>query len=240
MNELSERERQVAIVGRCEKTRADAPLDDPAWACWGLAWDLTFVGERYFEIHVPHTWRADTISPSVDYRTWLRHLDGDKVMAEAYADIPGSRAYPLENVLALPGMRPNGLEDGYLESSIAYMLAMARVENVKRVGIWGVDLSHPDEYCYQKPNLAYLMGLFRYQGMDIRVPRESGLWNLSLLDDLPTPDFMDGAADRADLEYLLGREIAKGCMPSDIRPDLLTSCWAQPARYGSHILREAA
>lgn len=236
--------RQVAIIGRCEKTREDAPLEDSldrlGWERWGLAWDLTFIGDRCFEIHTPNTWSADTISPSVDYRIWLRHLEGDKVMAEAYADIPGSRAYPLDDVLALPGMTPNGLDGGYLESSIAYMLALAKLESVQRVGIWGADLSSPDEYHYQKPNLAYLMGLFRYQGMEIRVPRESGLWSLSLLDDLPTPDFTDPKANRVHLEYLLGRETARGKTPESLRPDLLTSKWQNPPRYGFHTLEEAA
>lgn len=137
--------------------------------------------------------------------------------------------------MALPG-----LETGYLESSIAYMLAMARLENVQRVGIWGVDLGHPDEYAYQKPNLAYLMGLFRYQGMNIQVPRASGLWGLSLLNDLPAPDFNDAKADRCHLEYLLGRETAKGNRPGALRADLLTSKWRDPPRYGFHTLQEAA
>lgn len=231
---------QIAIIGRCEEMREDAPLGDPAWSCWGLAWDLTFVGDRYFEIHTPNTWSADTISTAVDYLTWLQHLDGDKVMAEAYADIPGSRAYPLDDVLALPGMTPRGLDTGYLESSIAYMLAMAKLEGAQRVGIWGVDLGHPDEYRYQKPNLAYLIGLFRTQGMDLQVPRASGLWGLSLLDDAPAPDFTDPKADRSHLEYLLGRETAKGCVPRTLRSDLVTSCWTDPSRYGFHTLQEAA
>ena len=227
--------RQVAIIGRCEETREDAPIGDADWECWGLAWDVTFVGQRYFEIHTPNTWTADTISERVDYRTWLRHLDGEVVMAEVYPDIAGSVAYPIDDVLALPG-----LEQGYLESSIAYMLALAKLEGVPRVGIWGVDLSHPDEYSYQRPNLAYLMGLFRYQGMDIRVPRASGLWALSLLDDAPVPDFMDPKAERWTLEYLLGREVARGRAPVAMRDDLLTSLWCDPPRYGFQNLEDAA
>ena len=227
--------KQVAILGRCAETREDAPLGDPDWACWGLAWDVTFVGQRYFEIHTPNTWTPDTISERVDYREWLRHLDGEVMMAEAYPDIPGSVRYPIEDVLNLPG-----LEAGYLESSIAYMLALAKLEGVPRVGIWGVDLTHADEYSYQRPNLAYLMGLFRTQGMDIRVPRASALWTLSLLDDAPAPDFNDPSAERWHLEYLLGRETAKGNAPAAMRADLMTSLWRDPPRYGFRNLDEAA
>lgn len=231
--------RQVAIIGRCDSTREDAPLfsngDDPDWECWGLAWDMAFMGERYFEIHTPNTWTEDTISPSIDYRTWLKELDGRKIMAEAYPDIPESEAYPLNDVMKLPG-----LETGYLESSIAYMLAMARLEEVPQVGIWGVDLTHEDEYSYQRPNLSYLIGLFRYQGMEIRVPRASALWELSLLDASPVPDFTDETAERFHLEYLLGRETARGNRPTKLRTDLMQSLWTDPPRYGLRNLKDAA
>jgi hypothetical protein len=226
--------RKVAIIGRCDSTRADAPLGDPEWETWGLAWDAGFVGDRYFEIHARDVWTPDTLSTGVDYTKWLRELDGEKILAEAYADIPGSRAYPLDAVMKLPG-----LERGYLESSIAYMLAMARLEDVPIVGIWGVDLTALDEYAYQRPNLAYLMGLFRYQGMQIRVPRASALWELSLLDGLPAPDFDAPTADRFHLEYLLGRETARGAKPAKLRSDLMTSIWSDPPRYGFAAMDKA-
>ncbi len=227
--------RKVAIIGRCDSTREDAPMGTPDWETWGLAWDAGFVGDRYFEIHTPNTWGPDTLHESVDYREWLRELDGEKIMAEAYADIPGSRAYPLQDVMRLPG-----LEAGYLESSIAYMLALARLENVPVVGIWGVDLTALDEYVYQRPNLAYLMGLFRYQGMQIRVPRASALWELSWLDGLPVPDFTDETIDRFHLEYLLGREVGRARKPDKMRSDLMTSIWTDPPRYGFQNFKTAS
>ena len=63
----------------------------------------------------------------------------------------------------------------YLESSIAYMMALAILEKVDRIGIWGVDLHCESEYVYQRPNLEYLIGLARGKGIKVFIPPQSAL-----------------------------------------------------------------
>jgi hypothetical protein len=231
--------RQIAIIGRCETSRRLAPSTDPDWECWQLAWDIEPLHRtnRWFEIHHPKTWVNGTLSDWVadDYSTWLNRIahERDHMLVLAGPYIPGAVVYPLAEVMAMTGM-----ETGYLESSMAYMFAMAAVEKAERVGIWGCDLTEVDEYGYQRPNLAYMIGLFRHQGMKVNVPRTSALWELSALDRLPPPDFMDEKADRFHLEYWLGREVARGRKPEKMRSDLMTSIWKDPPRYGFENLTE--
>ena len=226
----------VAIIGRCETSRRSAPSDDPDWQSWQLAWDMEPHGNttRFFEIHTPNVWDNGTISGLYSehggYAGWLKAISkdgwGEVVLQEEY--FSGATKYPLDEVMKLPGM-----ETGYLESSIAYMLAMAFLEGVEKVGIWGVDMTAGDEYDYQRPNMAYLMGLFRGLGMRIVVPRCSDLKQLDELECTSIPDFRTSEMDRYSLEYLLGRHVAAtGEVPVEKRPDLMTSIFSDPPRYG--------
>lgn len=94
-------------------------------------------------------------------------------MLEQHDDIPQSVKYPMEEIGDLIGRTAQGTP--YLESSIAYMLALAIYEKVDRVGIWGVDLHCESEYAYQRPNLEYLIGLARGKGIKVQIPPQSAL-----------------------------------------------------------------
>ena len=87
-------------------------------------------------------------------------------MLDKQDDIPMSVRYPIEEVTKLIGCATNA-KTPYLESSIAYMLALAVLEKVDRVGIWGVDLHCESEYSYQRPNLEYVIGLARAKGVKV-------------------------------------------------------------------------
>ncbi len=97
------------------------------------------------------------------------------VMLDAQPDIKMSVRYPIEEVTRLIGKTANGTP--YLESSIAYMMAMAILELKPgdKIGIWGVDLHCDSEYAYQRPNLEYLIGLARGRGIRVIVPPQSAL-----------------------------------------------------------------
>lgn len=95
-------------------------------------------------------------------------------MLDKQDDIPMSVRYPIEDITKLVG-KATGKETPYLESSIAYMLALAVHEGVERVGIWGVDLHCESEWAYQRPNLEYLIGLARGKGVRVFIPPQSAL-----------------------------------------------------------------
>lgn len=163
--------RNVAVVGLAPSTHDDAPYNDPNWEVWGLPWDEE--GWPYFnrllDIHPLECIREAT--PSFyrrGYEGRLRELDAPLYMQEAYPDIPNAIRYPLEEVSSEVG--------DYYSSSIAYLLGMAIVEKVDRIGIWGVDMDsegapgHANEYRDERPNCEYLIGFARAKGIDIYLP----------------------------------------------------------------------
>ncbi len=94
-------------------------------------------------------------------------------MLDKQDDIPMSVQYPMKEIGDLVGRTRQGTP--YLESSIAYMLALAIYEKVDRVAIFGVDLHCETEYAYQRPNLEYLIGLARGKGIKVYIPPQSTL-----------------------------------------------------------------
>ncbi len=171
--------RKVCILGKCSSTRHHSPMGMREWEIWALGWDPTPVVDRMFEIH--KHWRHHLGVGSEDAAMHQRWLMGQKVpiyMREREDDIPTSVRYPLEEVTALVGKTRDGLP--YLESSIAYMMALAMLEGWNdpqnmRIGIWGVDLNPDTEYAYQKPNMEYLIGMARGRGIKVFIPAESAL-----------------------------------------------------------------
>jgi hypothetical protein len=160
--------RKVAIVGM-SPSALQAPMEDPEWEKWCLAWDKrrAHKADRVFEIHTREEWthyhaKADAQSKYVEQ---LRSLECPIYMQKVEEDIPGSVAYPIDEVI----------EAGrdYFGSSIAYMLALAWYDKhgayeLDEVGIWGVELSVSD-YHHQRPNLEYWIGRLEQAGVTVRV-----------------------------------------------------------------------
>ena len=94
-------------------------------------------------------------------------------MLDKQDDIRMSVQFPMKEVTALVGKTNKGTP--YLESSIAYMMALAILEKVDRIGIWGVDLHCDSEYAFQRPNMEYLVGLARGRGIKVYIPPQSAL-----------------------------------------------------------------
>ena len=159
--------RQIAIVGLAESTHDDAPYGNPSWELWGLTLDKEkdFYFDRAFQIHPLSFIRS--LGKRYHDEDYLRELDIPLYMQEAYPDIPNSMAYPLDDVIEQTG--------DYFNSSIAYMLGLAILEKVDRIGIWGVDMDGDSEFGYQRPNTEYLIGFARGRGIDVFVPEESSL-----------------------------------------------------------------
>ena len=134
---------QVAIVGLAPSTHDQAPFEDPAWETWGFALDdgrYPYL-DRVFDIH-PLGFIRGLRRPGFEDR--LKEFDVPLYMQEAYPEIPNAIAYPLDDVISIVG--------DYFNSSIAYMLGLAILEKVDRIGIWGVDMDGDDEFAYQRPN----------------------------------------------------------------------------------------
>lgn len=165
--------RKIAIIGKCSNSRSDAPLDLGDWEIWGLAWDPLPRCDRYFEMH--QNWRnfLGNDEDAARHKAWLAGLTVPVMMLKEEPDIPQSRAFPMAAVGDLIGRTAHGTV--YLESSIAYMMALAMLEGADRIGIWGCDLATGGEYAYQRPNMEYLIGLARGRGTSVYVPAQNAL-----------------------------------------------------------------
>lgn len=145
--------RKVAIVGKAPTARL-APFSDLGWEIWGLAW-VTYPRETMtFDPHTPgFGYQRENLA-----RADAKHLPVIGHMSAPYAL---RQPFPFDEALALA--------DGYLESSIAYMLAYAILLEVPVIGLWGVHMEALSEYAYQRPNLEYLIGLARGKGLTVSV-----------------------------------------------------------------------
>jgi hypothetical protein len=165
--------RKIAILGKCSNSRADAPLDLSGWEIWGLAWDLLPRADRLFEMH--QNWRnfLGNDEDAARHKAWLIGQRIPITMLKQEPDVPMSVAFPMDAARALTGATCFGT--AYLESSIAYMMALAILEGAGRIGIWGCDLATGGEYAYQRPNMEYLIGVARGRGISVYVPPQNML-----------------------------------------------------------------
>lgn len=148
--------RKVAIVGS-GPTAELAPFRDPSWEIWGLAW-VQYPRETFtFDVHAP------------GFSLTSRHDDPEFVATVDAKGIPvyGVPGGPYKHLRPFPYDDVVKLSSGYLESSLAYLLTFAFLERVDRVALCGCNMNGKIEYCEQKPNFEYLIGLGR--GMGIKV-----------------------------------------------------------------------
>lgn len=165
--------RKIAIIGKCSNTRGDAPLRDNSWEIWNLAWDPLPVSHRTFEMH--ENWRnfLGGGDAAEMHRAWLIGQTVPVYMLKKEHDVPMSVEYPMDAIADFTGRTRYGT--AYLESSIAYMFALAMLERADKIGVWGCDLSTGGEYAYQRPNMEYLIGIARGMGINVYVPPQNAL-----------------------------------------------------------------
>lgn len=151
----------VAIVGLSPSTHSQAPFNDSDWEIWGLPWDEGhwIHYDRLFEMHDIRL--LENEHRPADYMERLQDLDVPLYMQEEYFE--GATRYPYERV------------PQYINSSIAYMMALAIAEGHEKIGIYGVDMKGDDEFGYQRPNIEYLIGLAEGMGIEVIIPEESPL-----------------------------------------------------------------
>jgi len=151
---------KVAIVGLAPSTHADAPWDDQTWEKWGLPWDQSgwSLMARHFEMHDQRLLDGPHSKRSADYAERLKDCKC----------LYTQDNYPFDAVAKTIGQ-------AYWNSSIGYAMALAIHEGAREIAIYGVDMDGTDEYQYQRPNMEYLIGFARGQGIDVYIPKQSAL-----------------------------------------------------------------
>jgi hypothetical protein len=157
--------KKLAIVGLGPATREQAPFDDPTYdifvfneaaqADWCKRWDVLL------QLHKPEIYTGhNTKNPK--HWQWLQEKHNKPIyMQEVDPRVPDSVRYPLEDAIALSGLR-------YLCSTICYALALAKLQGYERVDIYGIELSRT-EYEYQAANYRFWVGYMLGAGVEINL-----------------------------------------------------------------------
>ncbi len=182
--------RNIAIVGKAPSSCGLAPYDQANWEIWCLS-DLFKVAKRwthYFELHDPEPRKKKW----GDYWVWLQQEHRDEhgnlkpiFMQRHYDEIPNSVPYPKQAVVDRLG--------DYFTNSVSWMIALALVEGVTELGLWGVDMAQQavgakSEYAHQRPSCEYFLGVAVGLGVKVFVHPKSDLmktWKLYAFDSDP-------------------------------------------------------
>lgn len=152
--------RKIAILGNASSSLNQAPFEDESWEIWALGRESRRV-DRYFEIHHPEIVNPELIAryKSTSSEVFVMH------------DLPGvanAVYYPVEIV-------QNLFKTDYFTSSIAWMIALAIMENASEIGLWGIDMICGDEYINQRPCVEYWIGIAKGNGIIVHIPETSAL-----------------------------------------------------------------
>lgn len=164
---------KIAIVGCAPTSVLLAPYSDPSWSIWACSPNQATKLPRvdvWFDIHcqdIPS--RGDRSN----YRRWMAEQKC-VVMQEHDPMIPGSIAYPLDEVIEVFG-KGSPFFTTFLSSSFALMLAMALLKKPLCVGCWGFDLHHHSEYGNQRPGVHRLLEESYHLRIPVLSPPESDL-----------------------------------------------------------------
>jgi hypothetical protein len=169
---------KLCIIGSAPSMK-DAPYDDQSFDIWAVSgavysdslgcsrepstdvnkWNDVYRVDAFFEMH-----KRPLFAEKVER---LASCGVPVIMQKAEADIPTSRAYPVNSVAQIYGEE--------FSSSVAYMFALAIHEGYKIIRFYGINLMHESEYASQRPGFKYYLGIARALGIEVWAPDESRL-----------------------------------------------------------------
>lgn len=157
--------RKVACLGGA-KSLHYTPWHDQTWELWAHA-SCRHLCKRdpdvLFDLHPPELWR-DPKKKNWDpkYYQWVTRNRVPIMMQEVYEDVPASIRYPFETVIT-------EFPRGYMANHLAYMVALALMEGVTHIGIFGCDYNTNSEYGPQRGCAEYWLGLAEGRGVHVQI-----------------------------------------------------------------------
>jgi hypothetical protein len=124
-----------------------------------------------FDLHPPDLWRSATKKWwDTSYHRWLQQSHIPIMMQERYPDVPASIKYPFGTMIT-------EFPRGYMTNTVAYMIALALMEGVTHIGIYGADYTGDAEYFRQRGCCEYWLGVAEGRGVQIVLPPGCDLLN---------------------------------------------------------------
>jgi hypothetical protein len=158
--------RKIAMIGGA-KSMQFTPWFDPTWELWAHA-SCRHMCKRdpdlLWDLHPPELWRnpkRKTWDPK--YYGWLQTNRIPIIMQEVYPDVPGSIKYPFATMIT-------EFPRGYMTNHIAYMVALALMEGVTHIGVFGCDYDTGSEYGPQRGSAEYWLGVAEGRGVHVQIP----------------------------------------------------------------------
>lgn len=162
--------KKLAIVGATAAIQ-DTPWHDPSWTIASHPCARPSCGREpdwYFDLHPPVCFQTQKKGWNPTYYTWLQRLQTPIFMQQAWPQIPMAVAYPLHRVTAE--------YRGFFSNHVAYLIALAMMEGVQKIGIFGCEYQKNSEYQHQRDSLIYWLGRAEQSGIELVLPtRDSGL-----------------------------------------------------------------
>lgn len=172
----------VALVGMSPSSCSLAPFDDPDVEIWTLnethamPWMKRI--DRCFQIHPRKSFEREVAVREVrGHFEWLKQVHNFPIyMQYKYPDIPDSIEYPLQKARALINNLWVGDNNiAYFTATFPYMMAMAIMEEVERIEIYGFDMAEESLYGAQKECALLWIGMALGKGIEIYLPPNSQL-----------------------------------------------------------------
>lgn len=202
--------RKVCLVGSASSTLDNTPWKDESFEMWVLGWRQAPRAERRFDVHPGNFDKENRRRVPKDYEKNLAECKNCTVyLVDRHPEIPNSVRYPIEKVLEFFGTMLDGYAaKPYFASSVAYMIAMAILENVDEIHLYGLDFIEDGEYTHQRPNMEYFIGIARGRGIKVFIPERSALCEFEYVYGYQNPSDT-GTINKAFLEDRLKLYTAK-------------------------------
>ena len=146
---------RVDIVGRGSGWDL-VDYDNEVWAV-STAYKQLRKADKVFQLHKEQL-----------FEPWLKGIEKDVVLLN-----PCSR---MNNSFVLPTLELNIMFGKVFHSSVAWMFGYAIMQGYRDIGIIGINMEHGSEYGAQRDSMFFLIGWARSRGINVRIPKESGLY----------------------------------------------------------------
>lgn len=168
--------KKVMLVGYAwSKENVNWDLEDTEYWIMNDMYDVVPKFDRLFDIH-----DDEDILNRKTRREGLNHFESLKAikkpvyMQREWKEIPSSVKFPLGTIcnnFHIPAMG----DKLFTTCSVAYMLALAILENFREISLYGIDEAIDDEYKDEMPSVLYWLGLASGRGIKINITEHSPL-----------------------------------------------------------------
>jgi hypothetical protein len=105
-----------------------------------------------------------------EYPTWLATNRIPIMMQEVFKEAPASIRYPFEQMVT-------EFPRGYMTNTPSYMIALALMEGVTHLGVFGCHYDTGSEYGPQRGSMEYWLGVAEGRGVHVLIPPGCDLLN---------------------------------------------------------------